>query len=120
HDLLNEAQLIQVDTFNSDFTTVEYNCYPDVQLVYYVMHPEVTLWRSRIDGSDRRQLTYPPMYTTMPRWSPDGKRISFQGAMPSNPVLKILLIAAAGRAQRVVLPEDRMSEDNRNLTHIGN
>ncbi len=38
---------------------------------------EACLWRSRRDGSARLQLTYPPLYPSMPRWSPDGKRIVF-------------------------------------------
>jgi eukaryotic-like serine/threonine-protein kinase len=29
--------------------------------VAYVSYPEHTLWRSRVDGSERLQLTYPPM-----------------------------------------------------------
>ena len=36
-----------------------------------------TLWRSKIDGTERLQLTYPPMYPVLPRWSPDGKKIIF-------------------------------------------
>ncbi len=35
------------------------------------------LWRSKLDESERLQLTYPPMYAVLPRWSPDGKKIIF-------------------------------------------
>jgi serine/threonine protein kinase len=34
----------------------------DGQWVAYVSYPEGTLWRSKIDGSERLQLTYPPSY----------------------------------------------------------
>jgi Tol biopolymer transport system component/DNA-binding winged helix-turn-helix (wHTH) protein len=49
----------------------------DVQWIAYVSYPEGTLWRSRIDGSEKRQLTSPPLAVLNPRWSPDGKLIAF-------------------------------------------
>src|SRR5882762_1217593 len=45
--------------------------------VTYVAHSELTLWRSKVDGSERTQLTYAPMQAHMPRWSPDGTQIAF-------------------------------------------
>src|SRR5205807_1984644 len=38
----------------------------------YVAVPGSTQWRSRIDGSERLQLTYPPAAASLPVWSPDG------------------------------------------------
>jgi eukaryotic-like serine/threonine-protein kinase len=49
----------------------------DAEWVAYVSYREGTLWRSKVDGSDRLQLTYPPLYAMLPRWSPDGKKIAF-------------------------------------------
>lgn len=49
----------------------------DGRWIAYVAYPEGTLWRSRIDGSDRRQLTIPPMAVVNPRWSPDDRLIVF-------------------------------------------
>jgi Tol biopolymer transport system component/DNA-binding winged helix-turn-helix (wHTH) protein len=49
----------------------------DGQWIAYVSYPEGTLWRSRIDGSEKRQLTSPPLAVINPRWSPNGKSIVF-------------------------------------------
>ncbi len=51
----------------------------DGRWITYSQYPDLTLWRSKIDGSDRMQLTFAPMKTFMPRWSPDGKQIVFIG-----------------------------------------
>ena len=55
----------------------------DGQWVAYVSYPDGALWRSKVDGSERLQLTYPsaglfpPGYAWAPQWSPDGKKIVF-------------------------------------------
>jgi eukaryotic-like serine/threonine-protein kinase len=45
--------------------------------VAYSSYPEHSLWRSRSDGTDRMQLTYPPMEVWEPRISPDGTKVAF-------------------------------------------
>jgi eukaryotic-like serine/threonine-protein kinase len=67
----------------------------DGQWVTYVSYPEHTLWRSRVDGSERMQLTYPPMQAALPHWSPDGKQIGFTDLQPGKP-MKISLVPAGG------------------------
>jgi serine/threonine protein kinase len=44
----------------------------DGQWASYVSYPEGNLWRCRIDGSDKLQLTSAPLWVTSARWSPDG------------------------------------------------
>jgi serine/threonine protein kinase len=43
----------------------------------YLSYPDHTLWRSRADGSDRLQLTFPPQAAIEPRISPDGTRVAY-------------------------------------------
>ena len=78
----------------------------DGQWVAYVTVPEGTLWRSRVDGSERLQLTYAPMYTSLPRWAPDGKQIAFDGAQYGK-AWKIFLISPQGGAPEELLSENR-------------
>ncbi|HET9178557.1 MAG TPA: protein kinase [Terriglobia bacterium] len=73
----------------------------DKQWVTYVSYPEGNLWRSRTDGSQRLQLTFPPMAAILPRWSPDGKEIAFVGGSP-NQTTKIYLVSAGGGTPRQV------------------
>jgi len=44
--------------------------FKDGQWVAYVAYPQGTLWRSRIDGSEALQLTFPPVSVVYPRWCP--------------------------------------------------
>jgi Tol biopolymer transport system component len=48
----------------------------DGEWVAYVSYPDWVLWRSRVDGSERLQLTSRPMSAVVPRWSPDGRRVA--------------------------------------------
>jgi Tol biopolymer transport system component len=43
----------------------------------YLSYPDHTLWRSRSDGSERLQLTFPPQVAIEPRISPDGTRVAY-------------------------------------------
>ena len=76
----------------------------DGKWVTYVAFPEHTLWRSKVDGSERLQLTLPPVQAAVPRWSPDGKRIAFFDAAPGKP-WRIYLVSADGGMPEPVLNE---------------
>jgi Tol biopolymer transport system component len=73
--------------------------------ITYVTHPELTLWRSKLDGSSRTQLTYAPMKAHMPRWSPDGTQIAFMASRPGKP-WKIFVMPAEGGTPQEVTPGD--------------
>jgi Tol biopolymer transport system component len=45
--------------------------------VAYASYPAHTLWRSRSDGTDRLQLTFPPAQVYYPFISPDGTRVAY-------------------------------------------
>jgi Tol biopolymer transport system component len=77
----------------------------DGKWVAYRTVPDDTLWRSRLDGTERLQLTYPPAAATLPTWSPDGTQIAFISAQVGKP-WKIFLISAQGGSPEELLPEN--------------
>ena len=82
----------------------------DGQWVTYVSYPEGSLWRSKADGSERLQLTFPPMQVFLPRWSPDQKQIVFTDRFTAERAQNYLVSANGGTPQPV-LPEDRDEGD---------
>jgi eukaryotic-like serine/threonine-protein kinase len=68
----------------------------DKKWAVYPTYTDETLWRSRLDGSDRLQLTYPPFHATVPHWSPDGTHIAFSGAAKPGAPYRIYVISADG------------------------
>jgi len=71
----------------------------DGQWVAYSSYPEGSLWRSKADGSERLQLTFPPMKAVLPRWSPDQKQIVFSATLHSRQMKNYLVSANGGIPQ---------------------
>jgi Tol biopolymer transport system component len=67
----------------------------DREWMAYVDFPKGTLWRSRVDGTERLQLTFPPMEAMVPQWSPDGKRLVFYG-IGAGAARRIYVVGADG------------------------
>jgi eukaryotic-like serine/threonine-protein kinase len=74
-----DAKIQQYVPYAGGPSATEAQVSPDGNWVVYSSYPEHTLWRSRPDGSERLQLTYPPMMVFYPRISPDGKKVAFAG-----------------------------------------
>ncbi len=83
----------------------------DGEWVTYVAYPEATLWRAKPDGSQRLQLTFPPMLAGQPHWSPDRKHIAFVARAPGRP-WKIHLMSAEGGAPKQLMPGARNEIDH--------
>ena len=77
---------------------------PDGQWVAYISVPDQALWRSKLDGSERLQLTNTSvMWAALPRWSPDGKQIVFMGRK-INTSWRAYLVSPNGGAPRDLIP----------------
>src|SRR6185437_5976442 len=77
----------------------------DGNWVAYAAWPEQTLWKSRVDGSGRLQLTFAPLEAGLPCWSPDARQIAFMGALPAKPVRIYLIPSEGGAPEQVTYGE---------------
>ena len=61
--------------FLDGLAAADFQISPDKKWMAYRDYPQLHLWRSRLDGSEKLQLTDFGVF--MPRWSPDSKWIVF-------------------------------------------
>ena len=73
----------------------------DGKWVVNVSVPDLSLWRSAIDGTQRLQLTSPPIQAGMPQWSPDEKQIAFSAVREADPA-RIYVVSMDGGALKQV------------------
>jgi len=90
----------------------------DGQWVAYVSYPEGILWRGKVDGSERLQLTYLPGYSLMPRWSPDGKQIVFFETR-ADKAARIYEVSPEGGTPRQLMPDDPSQQFDPNWSPDG-
>ncbi|HXZ20572.1 MAG TPA: protein kinase [Candidatus Acidoferrales bacterium] len=98
----SRAEVVQYDAksghfvpFLSGISAERLSFSRDGEWVAYVAYPDGTLWRSKVDGSERLQLTFAPSRAEAPSWSPDRKRIAYSGAPAGRPE-RVFLISADG------------------------
>jgi Tol biopolymer transport system component/DNA-binding winged helix-turn-helix (wHTH) protein len=68
------------------------------------------LYRSRLNGTDRVELTGHGESVSFPRWSPDGKWILFGGATPNHMGTIYLLPAAGGEREALLASQTEMRD----------
>ncbi|MGZ6045812.1 MAG: winged helix-turn-helix domain-containing protein [Isosphaeraceae bacterium] len=75
--------------------------------IAYVTYPDGILWRARADGTERVQLTNPPLYPILCRWSPDGSQILFTAQRgPDTSRTALYVIPAQGGTPHLLVSDD--------------
>ena len=82
----------------------------DHQWVSWIQQDDSSLWRSRLDGSQRIQLTARPMQVFMMHWSPDGRQIVLMGREPGK-TWKLYTVDTEGGHLQPLLNESRNEAD---------
>jgi Tol biopolymer transport system component len=74
---------------------------PDGQWAAYMSEPEGQIWRSRIDGSEKLQLTSSQLHPPFTQWSPDGLRVLYVSGVPGEPD-EICIVGKQGGTPQIV------------------
>jgi Tol biopolymer transport system component/DNA-binding winged helix-turn-helix (wHTH) protein len=82
----------------------------DRQWVAWVKQDDGTLWRSRVDGTQRMQLTPKPMKVFLMHWSPNARRLVFMGHTPGD-LWRLYMVDAEGGHLHPLLHENRNEAD---------
>jgi Tol biopolymer transport system component/DNA-binding winged helix-turn-helix (wHTH) protein len=82
---------------------------PDRQSVVW-LDPAGRLWRARIDGMDKVQLTPESMRVFLASWSPDGHQLALMAQYPGHP-WHIFLVNAEGGSPERLMKEDQNVAD---------
>jgi Tol biopolymer transport system component len=80
-----------------DLSMIEFVISPDRQWMAYSEYPTRHLWKSRLDGSERVQLT--SSAADMQQWSPDGKWLAYTDFQ------NVYMVSAAGGAPQQLTPD---------------
>ncbi|HEV2422707.1 MAG TPA: protein kinase [Candidatus Acidoferrales bacterium] len=111
------GQLMRYDAKISQFTPFLEGISPDWvafsrdgQWLAYTTLQDGILWRERVDGSDKLQLTFPPMQATMVFWSPNGTKLAFSARTPGKP-WNIMVVNSDGSGLETIHPDNVMQND---------
>jgi serine/threonine protein kinase len=90
-----------LEPFLTGFSAVGLDFSKDGQRMVWTSFPDGILWQSKVDGSDKIQLTFPPMRADVGRWSPDGTRIAFSGSYPGKQPQLYLIPSGGGEPEQL-------------------
>jgi Tol biopolymer transport system component len=92
-----DVQTQQFFPFLGGISAIDPTFSKDGKWVTYTSYPDHNLWHSHADGTERTQLTYPPLKVQGPSISPDGNKVAFTSAQ-----YDIYVVGADGGAPQKV------------------
>jgi eukaryotic-like serine/threonine-protein kinase len=108
--VIYDSKSHQFVPFLSGMSAGELDFSRDGKWVTYVSYPDATLWRSRVDGSERLRLTFPPVSVFLPHWSPDGAQIAYTDRQAGQPWKSFLISAQGGTPEQMLLEKDYQAD----------
>jgi serine/threonine protein kinase/Tol biopolymer transport system component len=92
-----DPALKKLAPFMEDLSMLGFVISPDHQWMAYTEYPSRTLWKSKLDGSEKLQLTH--SYSVMEQWSPDGKCLVYSDWK------HLFLVSSDGGAPQKLTPD---------------
>ena len=108
HALPKSSGFIALDRNLSTAALAEYST--DGKWVAWLNASDGSLWRSRVDGKQRLELTTPPLRIFRMKWSPDNRQLALMAEEPGKP-WKLYLIDSEGGKLTALLNEDGNEAD---------
>jgi serine/threonine protein kinase len=113
-----------LEPFRTGFSAVGLDFSRDGQRMIWTSFPDGVLWQSKVDGSDKIQLTFPPMEADLGRWSPDGTRIAFSGRYSGKPEQLYLIPSGGGEPEQLTsgvldAGDGSWSQDGESIAYSG-
>jgi len=103
-----DGKAVQFVPYLGGISAVGVTSSPDAKWVAYFTLPEGQLWRSRIDGSEKLQLTSSQTFSNFLQWSPDGQQVVYVSSRPGEPDL-LCLVGRDGGSPRIVYKSENVA-----------
>lgn len=114
-----DAQEKSFESFLGGISAQDVAFSKDGEWVAYISFPEEMLWRSKLDGTEKMQLTSSPIRAALPQWSADGKNIIFYDRQP-NSRSRIYEVPASGGAAQLLMPNQSGQQTDPSFSPDGN
>ena len=108
HAVPKASGFVALDRNLSTAALAEYSS--DGKWVAWLNASDGSLWRSRVDGKQRLELTTPPLRIFSMKWSPDNRQLALMAEAPGKP-WKLYVIDSEGGKLTPLLNEDGNEAD---------
>lgn len=112
-----DSKTQRFESYLNGISTNVFEFSPDRKWIAYVSYPDLNLWRIRADGTDKTQLTLPPVRAFLPRWSPDGTKIAFMDTQFGQHWTVSLISSSGGPLQSFPGVDPNWTPDGRSIIY---